>query len=186
MFLALAVFSVPQMAAAHCDTLDGPVLVEAQKALDTNKIAPLLKWIPKNDEATIKQAFEKAVKVRKQSESAKELADMYFFETLIRIHRAGEGVGYTGIKPSGSVSPAIKKADQALETGNIEPLAKMIGQKVEEAILSHYHAAEKAQKTKDSSTEAGREFVEAYVKYVHFVEGIHESLTASGNSEHKH
>jgi hypothetical protein len=43
--------------------------------------------------------FTKTLAVRKQSKEAKELADMYFFETLVRIHCAGEGAPYTGLKP---------------------------------------------------------------------------------------
>jgi len=39
--------------------------------------------------------------------------------------------------------------------------------------------AEVAEKKKhaNDSVEAGREFVEAYVQYVHFVEGIHDMVT---------
>src|SRR5512147_1018908 len=82
---------VPVPAIAHCDGLDGPVVKAAQKALETGNVNPVLIWVQKKDEGEIKQAFQKTLAVRKLNPQAKELADMYFFETLVRIHRAGEG-----------------------------------------------------------------------------------------------
>jgi hypothetical protein len=84
---------------AHCDTLDGPVVQTARTALEKGDITPLLKWVRVEDEKEIKDAFEKTLAVRRKGAEAKELADMYFFETLVRIHRAGEGAPYTGLKP---------------------------------------------------------------------------------------
>ena len=96
--ISLGLLTVPGMALAHCDTLDGPVVAAARKALDTNNINLVLPWVQKKDEADIKSHFQKTVTVRKAGKEAKELADMYFFETLVRIHRAGEGAGYTGLR----------------------------------------------------------------------------------------
>ena len=83
----------------HCDTMNGPVIKAAEKALETGNVNLVLIWVQKKDEATIKEAFQKTLAVRKLNAEAKKLADMYFFETLVRIHRAGEGVAYTGLKP---------------------------------------------------------------------------------------
>ena len=83
---------------AHCDGMDGPVISAAKNALDTEDINLVLFWVQKKDETELKKAFQKTMAVRKLNPEAKELADMYFFETLVRIHRAGEGEPYTGIK----------------------------------------------------------------------------------------
>src|SRR6187402_881198 len=90
LLLATAAFLAPHIALAHCDGMDGPVVKAAQKALDDGNVNLVLIWVQKNDEAEIKNAFEKALAVRKLNNEAKELADLYFFETLVRIHRAGE------------------------------------------------------------------------------------------------
>ena len=42
----------------------------------------------------------------------KELSDQFFIKTLVRVHRAGEGAPYTGIRPAGTdLGPAIPAAD---------------------------------------------------------------------------
>ncbi len=88
----------------HCDTLEGPVIIAAKKAPENNDVNLVLTWVQKDDEPEIRKAFEKTMAVRKTSKEAMELADMYFFETLVRIHRAGEGAPYTGINEYHNIS----------------------------------------------------------------------------------
>ncbi len=113
LILSLCILLVP--AGAHCDTLDGPVVVAAQKALDTGDVNPVLIWVQEKDEAQIREAFNKTLSVRKLSPEANDLADMYFFEMLVRVHRAREGAPYTGLKPAGLDRGAVGAADKALE-----------------------------------------------------------------------
>ena len=88
---------------AHCDTLDGPVVKTARAALEKGDVTPILKWVKKENEAEIRDLFKKTLSVRSKGKEAQELADMYFLETLVRVHRAGEGEPYTGLKPSVAV-----------------------------------------------------------------------------------
>lgn len=181
--VALLISSVA--AFAHCDTEDGPIIPEIRAALDKGDITPALKWIKKEHEAELKAAFEKALAVRSASGEAKELADMYFIETLIRIHRAGEGAPYTGIKPAGAVEPAVAAADKAIEAGSVDKLAHKIGNAAEKAVKQRFERLMETRKHKDHNVEAGREYVEAYVVYVHFVEGLHNTITKGGaHDEH--
>jgi hypothetical protein len=94
-------------ALGHCDTLDGPVIKDAKKALKTGDVAPVLKWVKKEHETQIRDQFKKTMTVRAKGTEAREIADMYFFETLVRLHRAGEGAPYTGLKAS-SVEPSME------------------------------------------------------------------------------
>src|SRR6185312_11295160 len=73
---------------AHCDSMDGPVVKDAQTALADRNVYPVLKWVRQEDEEPIRKAFEMTLAVRGQSEAAKSIADPYFFETLVRVHRA--------------------------------------------------------------------------------------------------
>ena len=87
---------LPEQAVAHCDTLDGPVIADARTALDKEDVATVLKWVRLEDEKEIREAFSNTLAVRKLNSEAQNLADMYFFEKLVRIHRAGEGAPFTG------------------------------------------------------------------------------------------
>jgi len=168
---------------AHCDTMNGPVIKQAQKALDTGNVNLILIWVQKKDEAEIKKVFEKTLSVRKLNPQAKELADMYFFETLVRIHREGEGAPYTGIKPADTVvEPGIDAADKAIESGSVDHLAKEISTLVADGIRERFKTVMDKKKHINESVDAGREYVESYVTFIHYVEKLH--LAASEHSEH--
>ena len=164
---------------AHCDTMNGPIIPEARAALDKGDVTPILKWIKKDNEAEIRAAFTKAVAVRAKGQAAKELADQYFLETLIRLHRADEGAPFTGIKDE-PVEPIVAMADKALTEGSADDLAKKLSGHLAAAIKEKFARALEARKNKDKSVEAGREYVEAYVIYTHYVENIHNAILAAG------
>ena len=171
---------------AHCDTLDGPVVETAKKALASGNVTPLLKWVAADDEQMIRTAFQKTLEVRKLGTQARDLADMYFFETLVRIHRAGEGAPYTGLKPGTAVDPAVALADKALESGSVDKLVNTLNDATAKGIRERFHRALKAKKHADESVTAGREFVESYVIFTHYVEGLHSMIKgASEHHEHK-
>jgi len=180
-----ALFATAGLAFGHCDTMDGPVITDAKAALKAGDATRVLKWVPKADEDEIRRAFQKTLAVRGSGSEARELADRYFFETLVRVHRAGEGAPYTGIKPAdGSTPDPIAKSDESLETGDVDDLARRIGGAVEAGVRKRFAAAAEAKKHADESVEAGRKYVAAYVEFVHYVEGVHD-MTA-GHAVHHH
>ncbi len=117
----LVLFSYSQVN-AHCDALDGPVIIEARLALEKGDVTPLLKWVTKEHEDYISNAFVQTLAVRTKGKEAGELADRFFFETLVRVHRAGEGAPYTGLKPAGTITPAVAAADKAILAGSVDKL----------------------------------------------------------------
>ena len=165
---------------AHCDTLDGPVVQTAKIALEEGDITPLLKWVQIDDEKEIRVAFQKTLAVRTKGAEAKELADMYFFETLVRIHRAGEGAPYTGLKPGKAVDPAVTLADKALESGSVDKLVDVLTKAMTNGIRKRFQHSNETRDHADDSVAAGREFVEAYVIFTHYVEGLHTIIKGSG------
>jgi hypothetical protein len=160
-------------ALAHCDTVDGPVVVTARTALDKGDVTPLLKWVRPEEEKEIRAAFQRTLALRARGAEVKEFADMYFFETLVRIHREGEGAPYTGLKPGEAVDPAVALADKALENGNVDKLVNVLTNAMANGIRERFQHVSETQKHADDSVAAGREFVESYVIYTHYVEGLH-------------
>ena len=169
-------------AKAHCDTLDGPVVETARQALASGDVTPLLKWVSIKDEQLIRTAFQNTMEVRKFGGKAQELADMYFFETLVRIHREGEGASYTGLKAGSEIDPAVALADKALETGSVDKLTSVLTGAAAKGIRERFNRVLETKKHADESVSAGREFVEAYVAFTHYVENLHGSV--KGGTEH--
>ncbi len=169
-------FFFPIAARAHCDTLAGPVVTAAKKALEKGDVTPVLKWVKKEQEEEIRAVFKKTMAVRSKNPEAKELADMYFFETLVRIHRAGEGAPYTGLSAE-PVEPIIAEADRALEGGSVDHLVKHMTEAVAAGIRKRFAQTLEGKKRADESIEAGREFVEAYVEFTHYVERLYNDAT---------
>ena len=161
---------------AHCDGLDGPVVTAAREALRTGDVNRVLIWVQGKDEPDVRNAFERTVAVRGLGPEAKELADSYFFETLVRIHRAGEGAPYTGLKPAGrDLGPAIPAADKALQTGDLEPLMRLLTEATRDGVRAHFKQATALKVFREDDVEAGRRFVEAYVGFIHYVERLFEA-----------
>lgn len=166
-------------ASAHCDTMDGPVVQDARKALDAQDVTPVLKWVQAKDEKTVKDAFDKALAARGNKQ---QVAEMKFFETLVKIHRAGEGAHFAGLKPAGDVEPVIVEADKALAGGSPDALAKLLTDAISQGVRQRYVKTAEAFRHKDESVQKGREYVAAYVEYTHYVERLH--MDAQGHAEH--
>ncbi len=182
---ASAAFAVllaaPSPARAHCDTLDGPVVKTARAALESGKAGPVLAWVQANDEAEVRAAFDHARAVRKLGPEARELADRFFLETLVRVHRAGEGAPFTGLKPAGQdLGPAVPAADRAVEKGSAEAVERLLLETVRKGLHDRF-ARLSARRVPGDDVAQGREWVEAYVPYVHYVEGVYEAAAGKAS-----
>ena len=171
-----AVLLSPAAARAHCDTLDGPVISAARHALETGRIEPVLAWVQPSDEQEIRQAFASTLKVRKGGKDARDLADRWFFETLVRVHRAGEGAPYTGLKPAGTPDPAVAAADVVAAGGDAQKLEALLVSTVRSGL--HEHVAKlRRERLPANDVAGGRRWVAASVPFVHWAEGV---LAAAG------
>lgn len=111
----------------HCDTLDGPVVTAARQALDDGDVDLALAFVPEDAEQEIIEAFHLARKARAQGADAREVADLYFFDTVVREHRRGEGAPHTGLEPAGlDVGPVIPLAERAVDTGHADELVAFL------------------------------------------------------------
>lgn len=184
--LALAAsLLLPVPAAAHCDGVDGPVVIAAQKALESGNPNPILIWVPATDEQEIRRAFTEALAVRRLGPEARKLADHYFFETLVRVHRAAEGAPYTGLKPAGrDLGPAVPLADKAVASGSEQELVTYAANEVREGIRQKFSDLRRKRNFRPDDLAAGREYVESYVTFVHYVEGLHKAAAADANGHY--
>ena len=182
--LIVSAILVPSTAIAHCDAVDGPVVTLATSALDEGNINLVLPWVPKDGEPEIRRVFEQTLSVRKLGAEAQHLADTFFFETLVRVHRASEGAPYTGLKPAGlDLGPAIPAADKALDIGSTEVVEDLLIEAVRKGLHEHFRDVVSRKTSDPNYVAAGRRYVEAYVPYVHYVERLWE---AAGKSSHGH
>jgi hypothetical protein len=193
--IAFSVLAACPRMFAHCDGLDGPVVQAAQKAIETKNVKLVLIWVQETDEAEIKRLFEHTLEVRKLNSQARELADRFFFESLVRIHRAGEGAGFTGLKAAGrDLGPAIPAADKALYEGTVKPLLALLTQAVDKTVQEHFSAAFRQRDFPGDDLAAGRQYVKAYVEYIHAVEAlyslasgpVHGHAPEASAGEHEH
>jgi Family of unknown function (DUF6448) len=179
-----------QAAQAHCDALDGPVAKAVQRSLETANVNPALAYAPATAEAEIRAAFEKSRKVRGLGADARALADQAFMETVIRLHRAGEGAGYTGLKPAGAdYGPVIPAAERAVKTGDLTKLKAVLVEEIEHALHERLAKARKFQTVSlEPKTAAevphARERVSAELGFITFAETLRQAAHGKGAEHH--
>jgi hypothetical protein len=182
-FLSMSQVGSPR-AWAHCDTMDGPVVKAAERALETGDVNLVLIWVQRSDEPEVTRAFQQTLAVRTLSPEAKQLADTWFFETLVRLHRAGEGAPYTGLQPAGrDLGPVIPAADEAIVSGSLDALQDLLVNAVRTGLRERFEQVMATKNFNRDDIAGGREFVRAYVSFVHYVEGLHE---AAAKASHGH
>lgn len=175
LFTVLLLLFTSGMAFAHCDTMDGPVIKDARSALERNNVNYVLKWVKPESEAELRDVFSLAMKVRTLNADARILADKYFFETLVRLHRGGEGMPFTGVKPSGTpVDEKIQAADRSIESGTMAPLEGIVDKEMLPELEARFQKVMSLKDFNVNNVTAGREYVEAYVRFFKFAEGEEE------------
>lgn len=189
--LVTVILFQPGSASAHCDSVDGPVVKAAQKALETGNINYVLPFIKTEDEAELKVAFEKALAARGQGDAAREVADRFFYETAVRIHRAGEGAPYTGLKPAGQdYGPALPMAEEAIEIGSAEELLDLMFEGVRHGILTRFNEVRElkvaAEAAGSDDVEAQRRYVEAALEFEKYILGLYQTSTGAVEGGHSH
>lgn len=184
--LLISGFLIPQTTQAHCDSMDGPVVQAAQKALETENVTEVLIWVNEAQEKEIRESFRETLEVRGESEQVREVVDRYFYETLVRLHRESEGAPYTGLKPAGTdFGPAIPAAEEALETGSLQEVRALLVEELEKGLHHFFDPAYEAKDFDSDDVEAGREYVHKYVEFLHYVEPVFQALQTDG-AGHSH
>jgi hypothetical protein len=80
----------------HCDSLDGPVVTAAARALQAGNVELVLPDVHADGEAEVREAFARVLPLRAGGDGMGELADRWFYETVVLVHRAGQGAPTPG------------------------------------------------------------------------------------------
>lgn len=171
---------VVRPASAHCDTEGGPVVKAGRRALSSGDVNHALAWVRAADEDEVRAEFSAVLAGLGRERVG---ADRRFLETLVRLHRAGEGAGFDGIKPAGTPQPpAVTAADRALETGSLAPLAGLVEDETWPELEELFAGAAALRDHDVDDLPAARAAVAAYVRFVHRAAG--HGVVAADRAEH--
>ena len=182
--IVIALMLPASTALAHCDWINGPIVADARAALAKGDVTPVLQWIPASSETEIRDAFKRTLAARSANEQARDIADQWFFETVVRVHRASEGEPFTGLKGADYQPDAgIEIADHAIDANSLTDVEATLTTAIRSELRKRFSEVIEAKKHADESVDAGRHFVHAYAEFVHYVDGVHRSV--HGAVEHE-
>ena len=171
----------------HCDSLDGPVVKAATQALEKRDVELVLPFVPEHEEQEVRAAFEHALRVEPLAPEAKRLAREWFFENVVRIHRAGEGAPYTGLKPAGlGHGPVVPVAERAIETGSPDELVELLTGMVEHEVRARFEQVMHLRSHTNGDLRANRAYVEAMLGLQVWSHALYLALHASAHELHQH
>lgn len=169
----------------HCDSMDGPVVTAARKALEAGNADVVLPYVPRDGEDEVKRVFDAVIAIRDDAPAAREIADLHFFETVVRVHRAGEGAPYTGLKPAGlDHGPVIPVAERAIETGSPDELVRLLTGRIEEEVRKRLHHVVELKARGNGDVEVNRAYVEAMLDLEVWSHGLYQATRAPAHEHH--
>jgi hypothetical protein len=158
--------------------VNGPVAKDAVQALEQKDFTAAAQWVGQEQEQELRQAYERSLEAHQQGGAARDVAERHFMSETVRLHRAAEGFPFTGLKPAGPVSEDIAVAEKALETGDLEPVNALLAKEMRTHTQKLFDQARAARKDRDEGLRAGREWADAYVRYVIYVHGLHQNIVS--------
>lgn len=169
----------------HCDSMDGPVVLAARRALEANDPNVALAYVKAEGEPEVLEAFQRTIAAHNGNQAANELADLYFLETLVRVHRAGEGAAYTGLKPAGlGFGPVVPVAERAVESGSPDQLIRVLTDKVRDEVVERLGRAMVLKEHASEGVAAAREYVEATLGLEVWSHKLYGCASAGPHDEH--
>jgi hypothetical protein len=120
--------------------------------------------------------------VRAAGGSAAEIAERWFFETVVRVHRAGEGAPYTGLKPAGlGEGPVIPVAERAIQTGSPDELIGTLSAIVAEEAKTKLNHVLTLKRQEAGTVAAAREYAQAMLGLQVWAHRVYLALIGGGH-----
>ncbi|HET9137872.1 DUF6448 family protein [Actinophytocola sp.] len=171
----------------HCDSLDGPVVTAARGALTAADVDVILPYVPAEREDEIRDAFARVLPLHTADGPAADVARRWFYETVVRLHRAGEHAPYTGLKPAGlDVGPVIPLAEKAIESGDVEDVYRLLAADLHTELAHRIDQVAGLAAGKDASVTAARAYVQAILGFQVYTNHIYQALHADPHGRHGH
>lgn len=183
--MALALLVRPRAASAHCDTMEGPAVKDGKLALETSNINVALKWVRPEAADELRRLFDQALAIRHRGEDVRAVADRWFLENLVRVHRAGEGAPYTGIAPVGApVDERVRAADEAIATGSLAPLTGLVPEEQLAELEKRFSDVLARRDFPVDDVDAGRAYLDAYIRFFKLAESHDHDHDHEGAHQH--
>lgn len=171
----------------HCDSLDGPVVTAARQALDMADVTVVLPYVPQAGEDEVRSAYARVLPLRAVSADVRELADRWFFETVVRVHRAGEGAPYTGLKPAGlDVGPIIPLAEKAVESGDVADVYHALAADLRGQLAERMDRVTRLASRRHDGVPAARAHVQAMLGFEVYSNHLYQAIYTDPHGEHGH
>jgi Family of unknown function (DUF6448) len=172
----------------HCDSMDGPVVKAAIQALERQQVELILPYVHEDGEQEVRETFEKVLPLRHDGVATRELADRYFFETVVRVHRAGEGAPFTGLKPAGlDVGPVIPAAERAIVKESPDELLQLLTSIVRAETTKRFDRVMHLKPHANGRVDEAREYVEAMLGLQVWAHKLAQCAVAEPHGEtHEH
>lgn len=159
------------------DITNGPVMGAAKMALDTGNVNYVLIWVPEASENQLKNLFEKTFCERRAGKDMQDIAINWYFETVKRLHRAGERRLYTCLKPDGpDESPVFPKVNRAIETGVADEIIGFIPKTQDHDFRYRFHHLIEKKNYDVNNVAAGRGYVAEFIDFILY---LHHLCTSS-------
>jgi hypothetical protein len=171
----------------HCDSLDGPVVAAARQALDAGDVDLVLPYVPEDGEHEVRDAFSDVLPLRGRGEDVAAVAERWFFETVVRVHRAGEHAPYTGLKPAGlDVGPVLPLAEKAVATGDIDDVFRLLAADLHAQLSHRLDRVTRLAGGRHDSVAAARTYVHAMLAFEVYANHVLHALHTDPHGEHRH
>lgn len=171
----------------HCDSMDGPVVTAARHALAAGDVDLILPYVPADGEDEIRAAFARVLPLHAADGRGADVARQWFYETVVRLHRAGEHAAYTGLKPAGlDVGPIIPLAEKATETGDIDEVHRLLAADLHTELTRRLEQVKRLATGKDGSVPRARAYVQAMLGFQVYANHVYQALHTAPHGEHRH
>lgn len=158
------------------------MVTAARQALEAGDVDLVLPFVPAGAEQEVRGVFDQVLAVRVLGPKAQGTADRLFFETVVRLHRAGEGEAFTGLKPAGTpVGPVIPLAERAVEQGSAEQLTDFLATALHEQLTRRLDRIRDLALDRNRSVADARRYVEEMLDFEVYSHHLYEALRAGNH-----
>jgi hypothetical protein len=156
----------------------------ARHALDAGDVDLVLPFVHADGESEVRAMFRQVLPVRSLGPEARATADRLFFETVVRVHRSGEGAPYTGLKPAGlPVGPVIPLAERAIEEECIHQLADFLNNALREELQHRLDLVHGLAQHRGRSLQTEREYVQAVLSFEVYSHHLYQAIHSKTHHE---